>query len=162
MTILSLFSQVTSGNHYDIEKAIAHHAEMTNAKVKAKDLPDIEEAFIKQNNAGCCLHYSMFLFKLLREAGYESYLSMTLEENPVTGEKTDWHMSVCYMKDGEMLFADPVETVKGSTEKQYDISLEEFQKIQGTIWVYDPYGENGEMEFYKDFMFNPLKVFSAN
>lgn len=162
MTISSLFSQVTSGNHYDIEKANAHHVEMTLAKVKAKDLPNIEEAFIKQNHTGCCLHYGMMLFKGLREAGLETYISITLEENLTTGEKDDNHVSVCYIKDGKMFIADPVATVKGSTEKQYDIPFEEFKKNHGTIWLYDPYGEHGDMLFFEGFIAHPLKTFSAN
>ena len=162
MMLSSFFSHVTSGNSYSLDAALAHHAELIKAKAKAKDLPNIEAAFIMKNHVGCCLHYGMFLFKELREAGYEAYISITLEENLTTGEKNDSHVSVCYVKDDEMFIADPVATVKGSTEKQYDIPLGEFKKKHGTIWLYDPYGENGDMLFFEGFMAHPLKTFCAD
>ena len=159
--LAAFFSLVTSKNNYDLDRAIAHHAELTAAKVKAKDLPTVEAAFVMQNHVGCCLHYGMFLFKELREAGYEAYISITLEENLTTGEKTDSHVSVCYVKDGKMFIADPVEAVKGSKDMHYDIPIEEFKRIHGTIWLYDPYGENGGLPFFEGFLAHPLKTFSA-
>lgn len=162
MMLSSFFSHVTSGNGYDLDSAITHQARLVQSKIKAKDLPSAMATFIMQNHVGCCLHYGMALFKEFREAGYEAYISITLEENLTTGEKTDSHVSVCYVKDDEMFIADPVATVKGSTEKQYDIPIEEFKEAHGTIWLYDPYGEYGDMLFFEGFLAHPLKTFSAD
>ena len=79
-----MYEKVVTGNAYEYEKANAHHAVLTQAKTLAKDMPQVETEFISENHCGCCLHYSMALYKLMKEAGIEAYISVTLEENPVT------------------------------------------------------------------------------
>ncbi len=125
-------------------------------------MPSIESAFISENHYGCCLHYDMSLFKLLREAGIESYVSITMEENPVAHENTDSHVSVYYIKDGKEYIADPVETVKAGKGEYLDIPIEEYWATNRTIQLYDPYGEYGDKLFYGDFLNHPLRILKGN
>ena len=156
-----MYEKVVTGNAYEYEKANAHHAVLTQAKTLAKDMPQVETEFISENHCGCCLHYSMALYKLMKEAGIEAYISVTLEENPVTKKLTDNHISVCYVKDGERYIADPVETAKTGKGEYFDIPIEEFAKVNGTIWIYDPYGEYGNELFYDGFLNHPLEIFKG-
>ena len=125
----------------------------------AAEMPEIEAAFVAENHVGCCLHYGMTLFYKLRLLGIESYILITKEENPVTHEKTDNHVSVCYVQNGHKFIADPVETVKAHGKKYfYDIPIEEFLAQQGTIRIYDPYGEHGGELFFEEFLAHPIEV----
>ena len=156
-----MYKEVVTGNRYDYERANQHHVELTLQIVMAKDMPNIESAFIYANHCGCCLHYGMALFKLLREAGIDAYISITMEENPITHEMTDNHVSVYYIKDGKEYIADPVETVKSGKGEYFDIPVQEYYENNGTIWIYDPYGEYGEELFYQSFLNHPLKTFNG-
>ena len=158
----NIYEQVTRGNRYDFPGAGKHNMEMIKSDVTAKDLPAIEQAFISENHYGCCLHYGMTLFKLMREAGYEAYIAITKEENPLTGQKTDNHVSVCYIINGERFIADPVETVKGTDGNFLDIPIEDFRKANGTIWIFDPYGEYGGELFFNGFLSHPLDVIQGD
>ncbi|MBR3132656.1 MAG: hypothetical protein IKG42_01020 [Clostridia bacterium] len=157
----TMYKTVVTGNRYDYERANQHHGELISQKVKAKDMPSIESAFIDTNHCGCCLHYGMALFKLLREAGIDAYISITMEENPITHKMTDNHVSVYYVKDGKGYIADPVETVKSGKGENFDIPVQEYYDNNGTIWIYDPYGEYGEELFYQGFLNHPLKTFNG-
>lgn len=156
-----MYKAVVTNNHYDYERANQHHGELISQKVKAKDMPNIESAFIDENHCGCCLHYGMTLFKFLKEAGIDAYISITMEENPITHEMTDNHVSVYYIKDGNEYIADPVETVKSGKGEYFDIPIQEYYKNNGTIWIYDPYGEYGEELFYQGFLNHPIKIFKG-
>jgi len=156
-----MYKSVVEGNIYNYHKANEHHAMLFGAKAIAKDMPAIETEFISQNHCGCCLHYAMALFKIMREACVETYISITLEENPETGKKTDNHVSVCYVKDGKKYIADPVETVKSGKGEFFDIPIEDYFKANGTVWIYDPYGEYGNELFYQGFLNHPLETFKG-
>ena len=66
-----LFYEVVTGNHYDLEEANKHTGDLIKKSVKAKDMPSTELKFIRKHHCGCCLHYGMALFKLMRDAGME-------------------------------------------------------------------------------------------
>lgn len=155
------FYEVVTGNHYDLKEASKHIDKLGKDKVKAKDMPSIEPKFIRKHHCGCCLHYGMALFKLMRDAGMECFISISREENPVTHEKTDKHVSVYYIKEGKAYIADPVEAVKTGTLGFAKIPLESFIKENGTVWIFDPYGENGDEEFFGSFMATPLATFTG-
>lgn len=158
MNIERYYNEVVTGNKYDYESASRHNNEMISAKVKAEDMPRIESLFVAKNHIGCCLHYGMTLFKMLREHLIECYIAITLEENPVTHQKTDSHVSVCYLKDGKRFIADPVETVKAEKGEFYDIPIDCYRKTQGTIKLYDPYGEYGKELFFEGFLSHPIET----
>ena len=121
MEIKKIYNEVVTGCNYDIEVASKHNREMISSDVKASDLPHIEANFVAQNRVGCCLHYGMTLFAKLREQNIECYIAITKEENPNTHQKTDNHVSVCYLKNGRKYIADPVETVKTGKGEYFDI-----------------------------------------
>ena len=158
MNIERIYSQVVTGCTYDLAAASKHNMEMFYADVKAVDLPLIEANFVAQNHIGCCLHYGMTLFAKLREHNIECYIAITKEENPTTHEKTDNHVSVCYLKDGKRYIADPVETVKAGKGDFFGIPIEEYLKEQGTIQLFDPYGEYGNELFFKEFLSHPIEI----
>lgn len=124
--IKELYYSVVKGNVYDLNKANNHNFELASQNPLAKDIP------------------SMALFKLMRDKGIEAYISITLEANPETGDKTDLHVSVCYVQNSKLFIADPVETIKKGYGEYFDIPIEDFYKANGTIWIYDPYGEFGD------------------
>lgn len=158
--IKKMYDQVTTGNRYDYKEASNHNLLMMQRQVTARELPDIEAEFVAQNHVGCCLHYGMTLFKRLRDAGYEAYIAISMEENPITGQKTDNHVSVLYVVDGQQFIADVVETVKtGESERFMRISVNDFCRDNGMIWVYDPYGEHGEVLFFEGFLGHPTQIF---
>ncbi len=152
------YKQVTADGMYDYEVAAEHNAKVLSADVTAAELPLIEANFVAQNHVGCCLHYGMALFAKLREHNVECYIAITKEENPVTHKKTDNHVSVCYLKDGKRYIADPVETVKTGKGEYFDIPLEKYHEEQGTIWIFDPYGEYGNELFFKGFLSHPIEI----
>lgn len=154
-----MYKKVVTGNRYDNERAMKHHSELIAQCVKAKDMPSIESEFIAKNHCGCCLHYGMALYKLMKDANMDVYISITPEENPVTHEMTDNHVSVYYIIDGKGYIADPVETVKFGKGEYYDIPVMEYQKNNGMIRIYDPYGEYGNELFFIDFLKHPLRIF---
>lgn len=158
MNIKRYYNEVVTGNKYDLEKASNHINEMYYAEAKAEDVPSIASTFVAQNHVGCCLHYGMTLFKMLRENSIECYIAITKEENPVTHQKTDNHVSVCYVKDGERFIADPVETIKLGKGDYSAIPINTFKKEQGTIELYDPYGEYGKELFFVDFLSHPIEI----
>lgn len=162
MNINKIYKEVVTGNKYDYEKATTHNNEMVSLKVKALDMPSIESEFVAKNHIGCCLHYGMTLFQKLREHSVECYISITLEENPATHKKTDSHVSVCYLKDGNRFIADPVETVKSGKGEYFDIPIETYRKEQGTIWLYDPYGEYGNELFFESFLTHPIETLKGD
>lgn len=159
MNIKEIYNEVVTGCKYDSEAASKHNMEMIYADVKAAELPSIEANFVAQNRVGCCLHYGMTLFAKMREQNIECYIAITREENPTTHEKTDNHVSVCYLKDGKEYIADPVETVKTGKGEYFEIPIQQFKKEQGTIWIFDPYGEYGNELFFKGFLSHPIKIF---
>jgi hypothetical protein len=162
-TIEKCYMEVVNGNRYDYEKASEHNGKMIAEKVIAKDMPSIEARFVSENHAGCCLHYGMTLFKMLREHDIECYIAITLEENPITHKKTDNHVSVCYLKDGKKYIADPVEAVKAGGKRMYfDIPIEYYALTQGTIWLYDPYGEYENELFFEGFLKYPIETFKGD
>ena len=156
------YNEVVTGNKYDFEGATKHNGEMIAAKVKANDMPIIESRFVRENHLGCCLHYGMTLFKMLREHLVDCYIAITLEENPTTHQKTDNHVSVCYLKDGKWYIADPVETVKKGKGEYFDIPIDYYALTQGTIWLYDPYGEYGGELFFEGFLNHPIETFKVD
>lgn len=158
MNIKKFYNEVVTGCKYDLEAASKHNMEMFSANVKAAELPLIEANFVAQNHVGCCLHYGMTLFAKLREHNIECYITITKEENPINHEKTDNHVSVCYLKDGKRYIADPVETVKTGKGDFFDIPIEKYHEEQGTIWMFDPYGEYGNELFFKGFLSHPIEI----
>lgn len=156
-----MYKKVVTGNEYNYQKANEHHAMLIEQKAVAKDMPKIETEFLTQNHYGCCLHFGMALFKIMRDAGLKTYISITLEENPITGQMTDKHVSVCYVKDGKRFIADPVETAKTGKGEYFDIPIEEYSKANGTVWIYDPYGEYGDELFYNGFLNHPIETFKG-
>ena len=158
MSIEEIYNEVVTGGKYDFEVASKHNMEMFLADVKAADLPLIEANFVAQNHVGCCLHYGMALFAKLREQEVECYIAITKEENPTTHEKTDNHVSVCYLKNGKRYIADPVESVKGGKGLFFDIPIEEYNKENGTIWMFDPYGVDGNKLFFQEFLSHPIEI----
>ncbi len=156
-----LFYEVVTGNHYDLEEANKHTGDLIKKSVKAKDMPSTELKFIRKHHCGCCLHYGMALFKLMRDAGMECFISVSAEENPETHKKTDRHVSVYYIKNGKKYIADPVEAVKTGTLGFDQIPLESFIKENGDVWIFDPYGEHGDEEFFSSFMGSPLATFTG-
>ena len=145
MNIERIYNEVVTGCKYDFEVASKHNMEMISSDVKASDLPHIEANF-------------MTLFAKLREQNIECYIAITKEENPNTHQKTDNHVSVCYLKNGKKYIADPVETVKTGKGEYFDIPIEQYHKEQGTIWMFDPYGEYGNELFFKGFLSHPIEI----
>lgn len=161
-TIEKCYMEVVTGKKYDLEGATKHNNAMAAAKVKAKDMPNIEANFVRLNNYGCCLHYGMTLYKKLREQLVISFIAITLEENPETQEKSDMHVSVCYTINGKRYIADPVETVKRGKGEYFDIPIDYYNLTQGTIWLFDPYGEHGDELFFKDFLCHPVEIIGGD
>ena len=124
-------------------------------------MPNIELEFISKHHYGCCLHFSMALFQLMKKAGMEAYISITLEANPVTFEITDRHVSVYYVVNNKGFIADPVEEIKSGKGDFSSIPIEKYLKEHGTIWIYDPYGEHGDELFFETFLNYPLDTFKG-
>ena len=158
MNIERIYNEVVKGCTYDFETASKHNMEMISSDVKASELPHIEAKFVAENHVGCCLHYGMTLFAKLREQNIECYIAITKEENPITHQKTDNHVSVCYLKNGKKYIADPVETVKTGKGEYFDIPIDQYHEEQGTIWMFDPYGEYGNELFFKGFLSHPIDI----
>ena len=66
--------------------------------------------------------------------------------------------SLTTAKDGKRYIADPVETVKAGKGEYYDIPIDYYMKEQGTIWLYDPYGEYGNQLFFEGFLNHPIET----
>ena len=58
----------------------------------------------------------------------------------------------CCLHYGMTLFA---KTGKG---EYFDIPIEQFLKEQGTIWMFDPYGEYGNESFFREFLSHPIEI----
>ena len=140
------YEKVVTGNVYDLERANDHTCSLANSGIKAKDMPEEEAKFVKENHAGCCLHYSMYLIELLHNAGVECYFTITPEEDGTN------HCSVLYKGDnGEKYIADPVADVKdGTVDRHMCIEYDEFvsKAIRNEISHYDLFGEHGEEAFF--------------
>lgn len=158
MNIEEIYRETVAGCKYDLEAASKHNMEMVLSDVKASALPHIEAKFVAENHVGCCLHYGMTLFAKMREQNIECYITITKEENPITNQKTDNHVSVCYLKNGKKYIADPVETVKTGKGEYLDIPIERYRDEQGTIWMFDPYGAYGDELFFKGFLSHPIEI----
>ena len=152
MDIRNLYEEVVIGNKYDLSKAGEHTMSIIQSGIKAKEMPKVEEMFVKSNHVGCCLHYSMYLVSLLYDAGIECYFTTTPEEDGAN------HCSVLYFDEkGDKYIADPVMDVKeGTVDKHMCIKYEDFvrQAIRHEISHYDVFGNNGEEAFFDGFLFN--------
>ena len=159
MDIVKLcYSKTVSGNRYDLKGATEHNMAMAEQHVLAEDMPKIESDFIDANHYGCCLHYGFSLFQKLHNNGIPCFICISLEENEA-GEKVDNHVSVLYIVDGKRLIADPVETVKRDGKGEFlNIPIEQFRASEGTLWLYDPYGEHRKEEFFTSFLKYPIEV----
>ena len=136
--------------------------QLTEKKVKAKDLPQIAVRFLQKYHKGGSMHYAMELFKKMYDAGEEVYLAIT-ERESIVKYRRDIYMSVCYKKDGEWIIADPAKAVAERRTDVYDaIPMEEYKKTYGTIWLYDPYGEYGEKLFFEGFLNHPKETFYSD
>ena len=161
--IEKLYWEVIKGNRYDLDGAAQHNDELKALKVSAKDMPEAEAYFLKTNHFGCCLHYAMALYKALRDEQVKCFIAITLEENPETKKMTDMHVSVCYTKGGKRYIADPVESVKRGGKGQYfEIPIDYYGLTNGTIWLFDPYGEHGDELFFEDFLCHPMEIIKAD
>lgn len=156
-----LYNKVVAGNVYNYHRAYSHNLKLFKEKTVTKKMPGIELDFISKYHCGCCLHYGMALFKLMRDAGYEAYIAITAEENPITHDMSENHVSVCYIKNGQKFIADPFETVRSGKIKYFDIPIEKFAQINGTVKLYDPYGEYGNELFYENFLNYPIEIFKG-
>lgn len=161
-TIVSeAYSKIVHGSVYDLDAAQDHHKVLFGQGILAKDIPKAENEHVLSKRYGCCLEYSNALLHELHQAGINAKLAISLEENPVTKERTDSHVSVFIQDDdGNSFIADPVETVKTHGEDMILVLLAEFQKLNGTVWIYDPYGENENLPFM-EFMGYPEKTYSV-
>lgn len=146
MSITKMYLEVVTGNMYDLEKANNHTRSIVGLGIKANQMPEIETEFVKKNHVGCCLHYAMYLIKLLHDEGIKAYLTTTPEEDGAM------HASVLYYDEkGEKHIADPVADVKKGTGTQHMcIDYDEFvrEAIRNEIAHYDLYGDYGEEEFF--------------
>ncbi len=157
------YMEVITGNRYDPDGADWHNTEMKALKVLARDMPEAESYFLETNHFGCCLHYGMALFYKLRKLEVPCFIAITFEDDPVTGEQTDMHVSVCYTKDGDKYIADPVESVKRNGEgKYFDIPFDYYCLSKGMVWLFNPYGKHGDELFFEDFLCHPMEIIRAN
>lgn len=111
-------------------------------------MPKIEAEFVKENRTGCCLHFSMYLIYLLKEANIECYLTTTPEEDGAN------HASVLYYDEGKYFIADPVaDVINGTVNKNMALDYNEFAQnaINQDIRHFD-FGEYGEELFFKGFL----------
>ena len=152
------FTSLVKGKQYDYNLAARHNLEMSEAKVKARELPAIEEKFLEENEKGGCLQISLALLKRIHETGKEAYLALSITQNPRTGEYNEYYASVYYRAQGSWGIADPVESVKEGKEEIYVVPVYIYQQKHGKIWLYDLYGEHGDKEFFKEFLHYPVLV----
>lgn len=129
MDIQEIYNKVIEGSRYDYDVASAHHKILISQGVCAAEMPRIEEEYLKQNHVGCCLHFGMYLFKKMREQGYNCFIAITVEENPKTHEMTDNHVSVCYSEENEWFIADPVKTLKEGVDNCYKIPITDYNRF---------------------------------
>ena len=146
MSIKEMYLEVVNGNIYNLEKANAHTMSIVGSGVKANQMPELEAEFVKENHVGCCLHYAMYLIKMLHDAGIKAYLTTTPEEDGAM------HASVLYFDEkGDKHIADPVADIKkGTVTEHMCIDCDEFvrEAIRNEIAHYDLYGNYGEEEFF--------------
>ena len=163
-TIGEIYKKVTEGGVYDYPFAGKQQETLINLKTRAELMPEVIWTWMKSEKRGCCLNFALAMVHLLHKEGIEVYLATTPEANPQNGQRTHLHASVCYVKNGEMLFADPVATVKDGKQDCFQISLDEFKKdmlLEGEcISIYDLYGENKKKLFFGDFTFYPKEKIS--
>lgn len=157
MSIEKIYSQVVTGNHYDLAIAGKHTAKLYQEQrneIKAKDMPRIEAEFVRETHTGCCLHFSMYLIYLLKEQNIECYLTTTPEEDGAN------HASVLYFdkKEGKYLIADPVEDIKNGTQTCYALDYEAFKKkaLRNDIKHFD-LEAYGDKLFFIDFLHYPME-----
>lgn len=160
MSIEKIYAQVVTGNRYDLAMANNHTKSLIkcNKPIKAKDMPKIEADFVRENHAGCCLHFSMYLIYLLKEANIECYLTTTPEEDGAN------HASVLYYDEGKYFIADPVaDVINGTVNENMAIDYNEFAQsaIDQNIRHFD-FGEYGEELFFIDFLHYPMEFQKDN
>lgn len=158
--IEELYAEVVDGMRYDYEIAQWDIKRMTDEEVKTKDLPEIVAYFIKENKVGCCLHFAMALYYKMQQAGIECYI-LTTEENLFDVNRTDNYVSVLYQNKEGWFIANPVATVKGSTENNLAIPEKEFVKKHKVSKLYVPYGMYRDLLFFKDFVDKPFGIFEG-
>ena len=159
-SVKNIYNEVTGGRSYNEDYANLHFRELMAKKVKAKEIPEIEESFIKEFDKGVCLNISLCLISKFHKYGYKAYLSVTRNKNPDTDEIIN-HASVCYIENGNKFIADPVATIRDGKENCFGISIQEFAKQEGPVFIYDMYGEYRNLMFFGDFMKYPIEVIDA-
>ena len=146
MSIEKMYLEVVKGNVYDLDEANMHTVLITCSGVKANQMPEVEAEFVRKNHVGSCLHYAMYLIKLLHDAGIKAYLTTTPEEDGAM------HASVLYFDEkGDKHIADPGADIKeGTFTEHMCIDYDEFvrEAIRNEIAHYDLYGNYGEEEFF--------------
>lgn len=155
----NLYDEVVFGNQYSLDNdVIQHNVMLENQKVKIGEMPEIEEQFIENGHKGYTLNYAMALFKKMRDAGIKnSYIAFSYEIDSLTGKRTAPHFSVYCREEGSWCIADPGEQLKRGGEFSA-IPVKVFKQVNGTVWIYDPYGEHSEKEFFKEFLKFPILV----
>ena len=88
----------------------------------------------------------------MHDAGIEAYLAITMTQDSLNGKKNKCYASVYYKLNDSWYVADPVEEIKEGIKDLFEIPLFVFRRKKGKMWIYNPYGENGEMEFFKEFL----------
>lgn len=156
-SVKNIYNEVTGGRSYNEDYAELHFRELVAKKVKAKEILEIEELFIKEFDKGVCLNISLCLICKFHKYGYKAYLAVTKNKDPYTDEIIN-HASVCYIENGNKFIADPVATIRYGKENCFGISTKEFSEQEGPIFLYDLCGEYGDLMFFGDFMNHPIEV----
>lgn len=163
MTAKGIYNKVTRMGKYDLVVAGLQQKVLAQNKILAKDMPARIFRMTQKEGAGCCLNYALSMIYLLNEQGIEAYLATTPEENPKTGKRTHMHASVCYVRKGEMVFADPVKKVQGEEGDFSKISLQDFKrtmlKTGEEVKLFDCFGTDGEKLFFGEFTQTPIRRF---
>ena len=79
-----------------------------------KEMIEYVERYIDENHKGCCFHASVYLMKLLHEAGIESEIILTAEPTVLeNGEtRTDMRASVMVNDGDRYIVMNPIEDIE--------------------------------------------------
>ncbi len=85
-----------------------------DASKTLKEMIEYVERYIDENHKGCCFHASVYLMKLLHEAGIESEIILTAEPTVLeNGEtRTDMRASVMINDGDRYIVMNPIEDIE--------------------------------------------------
>lgn len=158
--VKACFYQVVDRGEYDPRFGITYDDTIGDQKIMAAYVPPLEAQFIEDHHRGGSLQYALALFYKLRATKINCYVAMTGGTGAEHRTKAGKHVSVLYERGGSWFVADPGDIVRSGVKSidLYGIPSFYYLKKHGDIWLYDPYGENSNTEFFGKFLLKPEKI----